>query len=345
MSRHFGRWRLAALVFGLALAGCGATTGSGGSAPAHTAGSPSSAPQTGVASLTLSRLSSLSNYTFTSTSGNAGYTFTITGEVHSPTDWETQSTVPVAETHYDVGGRGYAVTLGQVIPVSFATPKGLTHLDGEYSAAESLVGYTHVTGETITTQGSCRVAGESGTVYHLQSPSNAASLLVETATGCVAQGSGALLSYTAGVPSGSAAQANNLTGASLTFTVNSIGGVGVISAPKAPAATPAATAPPASSGTQQLPAGFPSQLPPPPGKVMSSAQLSSTKWYVQLTETSQDAYSQYEAELRGEGFAVSSSTSSSGLDLVTLTKGQFQVLLEQTSFPGQGVVLAVTVQS
>ena len=345
MSRHFGRWRLGGLLFGLALAGCGTTAGSSGSAPAHGSGSPSSTAQTGVASLTLSRLSSLRNYTFTSTSGNAGYTFTITGEVHSPTDWETQSTAPVAETHYDVGGRGYAVTLGQVISVSLATPEGLTHLDGEYSAAESLVGYTHVSGETITTRGACRVAGESGTVYHLQSPSNAASLLVETATGCVAQGSGALLSYTAGVPSGSAAQANNLAGASLTFTVNSIGGVGAISAPKAPAATATATPPPATSGSPQLPPGFPSQLPAPPGKVLSSAQLSSTKWYVQLTETSQDAVSQYEAELKGQGFAVSSSTSSSGLELVTLTKGQFQVLLEQTSFPGEGVVLAVTVQS
>ncbi len=50
-------------------------------------------------------------------------------------------------------GRGYAVTLGQVIQVSFATPEGLTHLDGEYSSAQSLVGYTHVTGETITTAG------------------------------------------------------------------------------------------------------------------------------------------------------------------------------------------------
>ncbi|MDA8393692.1 MAG: hypothetical protein M0T72_00385 [Candidatus Dormibacteraeota bacterium] len=46
----------------------------------------------------------------------------------------------------------------------------------------------------------------------------------------------------------------------------------------------------------------------------------------------------------GPGFSVSSSTSTSGLDLLALTKGQLQVLLEQTSFPGQGVVLAVTLQ-
>ena len=345
MGRNFRRWRLSGLVLGLALAGCGATAGSKGSTPPASGGSPPSAGAAAVGGLTLARLGGLRDYTFTSSASNAGYTITITGQVHDPEDWRTESTVPVPETHYDVGGRGYAVTLGQVMAVSFQTPEGLTHLDGEYSAAESLVGYIRVTGERITASGSCRVAGESGKVYHLESPSQAASLLVETATACVAQGSGALLSYTARVPSGSAARANNIAGASLSFTVNSIGGVGVITAPKAPAATPTTTAPPASSGTAQLPPGFPSQVPAPPGKVLSSAQLSSTKWYVQLTESTQDALSQYGAQLKGQGFSVSSSTSSSGLDLATLTDGQFQVLLEQTSFPGQGVVLAVTVQS
>ena len=345
MSRKIGPWRLSGLVLGVALAGCGASSHSGGQTTAPGGASPSPAQLAGASGLTLARLSSLRNYTFTASASNGGVAFTVTGQVHSPTDWKTESTIPVAESHFDVGGHGYAITLGQVIAVSFATPEGLTHLDGEYSAAESLVGYTHVTGESITTRGSCRVAGESGTVYHLQSPGNAASLLVETATGCVARGSGALLSYAAGVPSGSAAQANNLAGASLTFTVTSIGGVGQISAPRAPAKTPTPSAPPVSSGAAQLPTGFPSQLAAPPGKVLSSAQLSSTKWYVQLSETSQDAVSQYEAELKGQGFAVSSSTSSSGVDLVTLTRGQFQVLLEQTSFPGEGVVLAVTVQS
>ncbi len=345
MERNFESWRLSGLVLGLALAGCGATAVSPRSTAPSSHGSPASAGAAGGGALTLTRLSSLRDYTFTSSSSNAGYTFTTIGQVHDPEDWKTESTFPVAETRYDVGGRGYAFTLGQVIAVSFQTPEGLTHLDGEYSAAESLVGYTHVTGERITTSGSCRVAGESGTVYHLESPSAAASLLVETATGCVAQGSGALLSYTAGVPSGSAAQANNLARASLSFTVTSIGGVGVITAPTAAAATPTITAPPAFPGTAQLPPAFPSQVPTPPGKVFSSAQLSSTKWYLQMTESSQDALSQYEADLQGQGFSVSSSTSSSGLELLILTKGQFQVLLEQTSFPGEGVVLAVTVQS
>ena len=65
---------------------------------------------------------------------------------------------------------------------------------------------------------------------------------------------------------------------------------------------------------------------------------------MQLAEGSLDALSRYGAQLVGPGFSVSSSTSTSGLDLLALTKGQLQVLLEQTSFPGQGVVLAVTLQ-
>jgi len=331
------------LTMGLAVAGCGGASNQGGAGP-----SPSPRATAGAASapgLTMSRLSSLRNYTFTASASNGGATFTVTGQVHGPEDWKVESTIPVAETRYDVDGRGYAVTLGQVITVSFATPEGLTHLDGEYSAAQGLVGYTHVLGERISTAGSCRVAGENGTVYHLRSPSDAASLLVETATACVAQGSGALLSYAAGVPSGSAAQANGIAGASSTFTVDSIGTVGVISAPSKPASTPTLPALPSATGSAQLPASFPSQVAAPPGHVISSAQLSSTKWYVQLSESSKDAISQYQTVLEGQGFSVSSTTSSSGTDLVILTKGQFQVLLEQISLSGQGVVLTVTVQS
>jgi hypothetical protein len=329
----------------LVLASCGAAAGSDKSALATSGSSPSTGTVAGGGNLTLSKLSSLRNYTFTTNSSNANQDFAITGQVHDPTDWQTKSTVPVPETRYDVGGRGYAVTLGQVIQVSFATPEGLTNLDGEYSAAQSLVGYTHVTGETITTAGSCRVAGEAGTIYHLRSPGDATALLVETATACVAQGSGALLSYSAGIPSGSAARSNHLTGNTFTFTVESIGGVATIQAPKAPSAPPTSSAPSALSSGAQLPPGFPAQVAGPPGKVLSSAQLSSTKWYVQLTETSSVAFSRYEAQLKSQGFSIASSSNNSGIDLVTLAKGQFQVLLEQTSFPGQGVVLAVTVQS
>ncbi len=180
--------------------------------------------------LTLDRLASLTNYTFTSMSGNAGYTFTITGQVHDPTNWEETSSAPKVTT-YDVGGRGYAFVLGHVNPVTFKTPEGYSHLDGEYSAAQSLVGYTHVAGISITAGGACSVAGVSGVTYQVKSPSAGASIIVETATACVGQSTGALLSYTAGVPSGSGASAIHLAGASITFTVEAIGSVGPIGVP------------------------------------------------------------------------------------------------------------------
>ena len=183
--------------------------------------------------LTLERLAGLQNYRFTSSASNGGYTFRLSGIVHGPRDWETRSTLPVKETTYDVNGRGFTLVIGHIVPVTFKTPDGLTHLDGERSAAESLIGYTRVRGIRIATGGSCRVAGRSGTTYHLKTPRNAASLLVETATACVANGSGALLSYTAGVPSGSVLKSVHLRGATLSFKVDGIGTVGVIRAPKA----------------------------------------------------------------------------------------------------------------
>ena len=54
----------------------------------------------------------------------AGCTITITGQVHDPEGWRTESTVPLAQTHYDGGDPGHAVTLGQVIAVSVQTPWG-----------------------------------------------------------------------------------------------------------------------------------------------------------------------------------------------------------------------------
>lgn len=126
---------------------------------------------------------------------------------------------------------GYAFVLGHVTPVTFKTPEGYSHLDGEYSAAQSLVGYTHVAGISITAGGACSVAGVSGVTYQVKPPSAGASIIVETATACVGQSTGALLSYTAGVPSGSGASAIHLAGASITFTVDAIGSVGPISAP------------------------------------------------------------------------------------------------------------------
>ena len=341
------------VVLGVTISACGSTSGSSGSnLPSSGTGSgqsnatsaATSAGSSASAGLSLTRLGSLKNYTFTTSAGNGGYTFTITGQVHDSTNWETQSTAP-AVTTYDVGGRGYALAIGHVISVSFNTPEGLTHLNGETTYAKSLIGYTHVTGIQIKTTGPCNVAGVAGTTYHVQSPSADASLLVETATACVANGSGALLSYSFGVPSGSAANAAHISGAGGSFRVNSIGRVGQIALPKLPPTTTQPTLPANAGAPPGLPAGFPSQVSAPPGRIMSSVALSSTKWYVQLTENSSAALSDYAKVLQNQGFSVTNSTNSVAADIETLTKLPYQVLLEQMSLPGEGVILSVTVSS
>ena len=326
-------------------AACGSTSSSSTTAAAAgPASGSSSAASAGEGGLSLSRLGSLTNYSFTAAAGNGGYTFTVTGEVHDSTDWETHSTSP-AVTTYDVDGHGYTVALGQVASATFKTPDGLTHLNGEKTYAQALIGYTHVAGIRITTGGACNVAGVAGTTYQVKSPSADASLLVETATACVANGTGALLSYSSGVPGGSAASAAHITGATTSFTVNAVGGIGPIAAPDASPPTAVVTPAPGMGGATGLPAGFPAQVPGPPGKVLSSAALSSSKWYVELTETDATALTGYIEALQGVGFSVVSTSNSAAGDIATLSDGSYQVLAEQMSLPGQGVVMSVTVST
>jgi hypothetical protein len=289
-------------------------------------------------------LDSLTNYAFTRIASNSGASFTATGKVHNPTDWEIHTISP-AVTTYDVGGHGYAVTLGQVIHVSFNTPEGVGNLEGEYSFAEQLVGYTHVTGIKITQAGSCSVAGANGTIYHVQSPGADTPILSEAATACVSNGSGALLSYTSGITGGSAANAAHVAGSSNRFTVTAIGGVGPIVVPKASSTTTIPNVPSSLDTLPRLPTGFPAEVPTPPGKILSSTQISSTKWYLQLNEKSSSALAQYARQLQSKGFSVTSSTNTAGSDIEVLSKGSIQILLEQLSLSGQGVVLAVTVTS
>lgn len=294
--------------------------------------------------LTLDRLSSLTNYTYTTVSGNGGYTFTVTGQVHSPTNWQATSSAPRVTT-YDVGGRGYAVALGQVSPVTFRSPQGFSHLAGEYSAAESLVGYTHVAGISITTGGACSAAGASGTTYHVKSPSADASILVETATACVANSTGALLSYTSGVPGGSGAAAIHLAGANITFTVEAIGGVSPISAPSPSNATTLPTLPSSFGATPGLPSGFPAAVAAPPGRIVSSVTLNPSKWYLQLVESGTGALASYASILESKGFGVVSSTITSAIDLEVLKDGAYQVQIEQLPSSGSGTFMAVTVEA
>lgn len=335
------------MTIGAVLAACGAAgSASGTTSPGGAKGASGQNAQvsSGLGGLTIARLGSLTDYSFISRSGNEGYTFTVTGQVHDATDWESHSTSP-AVTNFDVGGRGYGVAIGQVTPVTFKSPDGLTHLNGEATYAQALIGYTHVTGIRVAAAGPCNVAGVDGTTYHVKSPAADASLLVETATACVANGSGALLSYSSGVPGGSAANATHLTGAETSFTVTAIGGVGPISAPAVSSTTTVASPPPTLSGTPGLPAGFPASVPAPPGKTMSSVALSSTKWYMELTENGSTAESGYVKILQGSGFSVVDSSNTVAGDITTLSNGSFQVLVEQMSLPGQGVVMAVTVST
>ncbi|MBW4030927.1 MAG: hypothetical protein HIU57_09715 [Acidobacteria bacterium] len=291
----------------------------------------------------LSRLSSLKNYTFTTTSTNAGYAFKLTGAVNGPENWETHAISPLRVVTYDVGGRGYTVALGQVRSVSFATPSGSQQLDGEFSAAQALVGFTHVAGIVLTTPGACRVAGVNGTTYRLVTEKSAASLLVESATACVATGTGALLSLESGVPSGSAATAIHLRGATTVFTVDSVGGVRPFRAPRLTPSTTVARAPVTSLPAASLPAGFPPQVPRPPGEIVSGVRISATKWYLQMKESSAAAIDDFARALTASGFTMKSRSNSSLEKVDLLDKGTLQVMLQQMSLPGESVLLMVTV--
>lgn len=317
-----------------------------GSAPAYAAAKAASSTVSSARDpFALGRLASLESYRFTSSASNGGATFEIAGMVHGPRDWETDAITPVEERTYDVGGRGYALVLGRIVPVHFKTPEGLSHLDGERTAAEGLIGYTHVRGIRITTKGSCRVAGASGTTYHLATPRDAAGLLLETVTACVSKGSGELLSYSAGVPSGSLATAMHVRGATSTFTVTAIGGVRAIAVPKARPTTKVPSTPVRAGGPKGLPTGFPATVPAPPGTVLSSIRIGPSKWYLELTEKSSKALDDYVGELEAKGFSLASSSSTAAGDVDDLEHGPVQVVVEQVSLPGEGVTLTVIVQA
>ncbi len=202
-------------------------------AAAAFAATPAATAATPAFGTNLNRLAGLTNYRFIYSATNDGYKLAITGAVHGPRDWEISATVPLKESTYDINGHGYSLALGYVNPVTFKTPKGLTHLNGEYTAAQSLVGYTHVTGMRISTRGACKVAGVQGTHYELLSPRADRKLLVETVSACIAKRSGALLSFAVSVPSGSVLKTLHARATSGSFTVTSIGHVGVIRTPKA----------------------------------------------------------------------------------------------------------------
>lgn len=293
----------------------------------------------------LARLAGLRNYAFTY---NASGAAKAVGRVHSPTDWQLAVTGgPTEVTTYDVNGQGYALVTGftQVERLLFKTPEGFTHLNGERTWAQAFIGATHVTGMRITSAGPCRVAGERGTAYDFKTALAARKIFSLADTACVSRTSGALLSFAEGVTGGSAAGAVGLDGKSQAFTVTALGGVGTIRAPKAPTTktAPRSAAPAGTRPSAGLPAGFPSQVPAPPGKITSSARLSASKWYLLLSEAHANAITGYTTTLLARGFSLTNRTNDAAGDIVTLGDASFQVVIEEMSLPGQGDIMAVTV--
>ena len=334
-------------VVGAACGGGSAGSSSGGSGGSSATTAPSSGSQASSATvdgLNQAKLGGLQNYTFTSANVAGSVTMTFTGKVHTPTDWVVQTNAP-AVTTYDVNGQGTSVAVGMVEPVHFQTPQGVNHLFGEPAVAASLFGYTHVAGIKITKGAPCTVAGASGTTYHVQAPN--ASIVDETAQACVDSSTGALLSYSAGVTGGSAADAAGVSGHGMTFTVTSIGGVGQISAPAASASStiPVPNVPTAPSSPTGVPLGWPSQVPAPPGSYNLSEQLSSTKWMIQADETNPSALADYVKSLEAAGFTETSSTNQAGFELAELSKGSLQAVVEMLPPSGGTQALQVTVGS
>lgn len=179
----------------------------------------------------LAALTSLRNYSFFYTASNLGASIRSVGAVHDPTDWRLATG---SVTTYDVGGHGYSVVKGfsTIEHTVFHTRFGYQHLNGEQTWGTALLDTTHVTGMRISRGSSCRIAGVPGTVYTLKTPGADKGIFSAADQACVADRSGALLSFAEGVTGGGAAKTLHLSGAHELFEVTGIGRVGVIRAPR-----------------------------------------------------------------------------------------------------------------
>jgi hypothetical protein len=189
--------------------------------------------------LELSRLASLQNYAFTTEiTKRTPSTFSsleITGEVHSPRDWELSEDsvangVLRSFTAYDVDGVGTLDTNGAISPLAFQTPEGIQHLRGEPYFAEQLLHDDQDRGLRLTSQRGCEVAGIQGQDDNLGNPVTSSPLPVQQGNVCLAEGSGALVQYFLRLPlNSSATAASNVEISS--FTVTSVNDIPAISAP------------------------------------------------------------------------------------------------------------------
>jgi hypothetical protein len=285
----------------------------------------------------------LTNYAFTYSALHQGVQFKNSAEVHSLTDWSLTSTSP-AVTIYDINGHGYSVFDSIRSPDSFTNPEGATTLAGEPTWAKALIDDTHITAVRVTEAGSCSVAGASGTIVVVRSPSASRSIFALDIRACIDTASGALLSYNQGVVGGSAPTAVGLKGASEVWTVTAIGGVGAIKLPTASAPTTTVAINTPTTPEVAIPPSFPSAVAIPPGHLATVTTIRSSKWYLLLDESTTTAYTQYTTTLEGDGFVASSNSTAGATSIGTLTKGAYTVVVEQSQgVPGSGNKAYLTV--
>jgi len=218
--------------------GPGGSAGSGGSGGSSGPGGSAGSGLSQAGGLKLSSLSSLQNYTFQSTMEKhspSGYSLEqVSGRVHSPTNWQAAysglkvPSTPINSTYYDVSGTGYVDTDGSVSSVSFNTPEGADHLRGEAYFAKKLLYDIQDRGLKLTSARGCYIAGISGNYYNLGNPVGSSS--IQQGDVCIANGSGALLSYFLRWPLGPSATASSDVEVS-SFTVSGANDVSAISAP------------------------------------------------------------------------------------------------------------------
>ena len=197
------RARAAAALLGalLAAAGCGASA-----APARSGGTPTGASFPGAAAL-----GSLTNYAFQYAAGGV----TITGEVHSPSDWQTDQ--PIVERH--VGGVLYTQAAGTWVSVPDV---GAAYLAAPYpSSVRTVVALLQLPGAKATAGTACTVAGVAGRAYAITD--GGALPVSASAAACVADGGGALLSARSG--------AGGAGGVPWSFTVTAVGTVPTLPVP------------------------------------------------------------------------------------------------------------------
>lgn len=193
-----------ALTCALTLSGCGA---------------PSHSDPLVQRTLSIGRLSSLSNYRARMTSGRGQYRMTINTQVHSPSNWASES----GSTVRHIGAMTY-VRLGNHWLAHPAQPNAYAQQNLP-SFARQFYAMTRLGGMLVHRGGPCRQAGLAGHTWTIR-PSPG-STFGETLSACVADRSGALLRLVI------AAKGTPMPGryASETYLITAVGNVAPLRVP------------------------------------------------------------------------------------------------------------------